>query len=106
MGFIVFYADWCGHCKNMVSEYNKLAKLLEKCIKSGAVFTNVFNCNNPGLYKEVAQQYGVQGYPTIKFINFEGEMIPYDGGREVNDFLNFFTNQMPKLCECYGKCRN
>ena len=105
MGFVVFYADWCGHCKSMVADYNQLAKLLQKCINSGTIFLNVFNCNNPGLYKEIAEQCGVEGYPTIKFVNMEGDLIPYDGPRSVNDFLNFFTQNMPKICQCTGSCK-
>lgn len=45
----------------------------------------------------LAQQYGVQGYPTIKHFKADknGKMSPseYQGGRSASDFVNF-ANQV------------
>ena len=71
-----FYAKWCGHCKNMLSDWDKLASEdnnSEKMIK-----INVGEQGNSA-QEALASKYNVSAYPTIAIINgdnadeFEGE---------------------------------
>ncbi|KRT78523.1 Thioredoxin [Oryctes borbonicus] len=55
---VEFFAPWCGHCRQLVPEYEKAANALRGVIKVGAV-----NADN---HKELAGRYDVRGYPTIK----------------------------------------
>ena len=49
-----FYAPWCGHCKNLVPEYAKLAKVMEG---QGIVIAAL----DATKYQAIAQQFGIQG---------------------------------------------
>ena len=59
MWLVEFFAPWCGHCKNLEPHWKKAAKELKGKVKLGAVDATI--------HQGLAQQYGVQGYPTIKY---------------------------------------
>ncbi|MCD7446487.1 Protein disulfide-isomerase-like 2-2 [Datura stramonium] len=160
---VEFYAPWCGHCKKLAPEYEKLGASFKKaksvligkvdcdehksvCSKYGvqgarsaealAEFVNSEGGTNVKIasipssvvvlssdnfdeivldetkdrfrqeenvvianldadnHKDLAEKYGVSGYPTLKFFpkgNKAGE--DYDGGRDLNDFVNFINEK-------------
>eukprot|EP00959_Pyramimonas_sp_CCMP1952_P354290 7422311-Pyramimonas_sp.AAC.1 len=55
---VEFYAPWCGHCQKLAPEWTKAATQLKGVAKVGAV-----NCDDE---KDLAQTYGIKGFPTIK----------------------------------------
>jgi len=55
---VAFVAPWCGHCKSLHPEYDKAAESLGGVVNMGRI-----NCDDE---KELAQRYGIRGFPTIK----------------------------------------
>ena len=81
MWLVEFFAPWCGHCKNLAPHWKKAAGELKGKVKLGAVDATV--------HQMLAQKYGIQGYPTIKYFPAGPKSQPeeYDGGRTADDII-------------------
>lgn len=90
---VEFYAPWCGHCQQLKPEYLKLAKGLHDVVHVGAV--------NADEYKELAQRYSIQGFPTIKLMYTDGsgkiKSVSYNGARTSGDMATWALGQANKV---------
>jgi protein disulfide-isomerase-like protein len=69
---VLYYAPWCGHCKALKPEWEKL----EKAGVKGVTVRKVDADESPEEIKEA----GVDGFPTIIFYN-NGKKELYSGER-------------------------
>ena len=72
--FAKFYAPWCGHCKSLAPIWDALA---DQLTGSSSVVIASVDCTAEG-NEDLCQQYGVQGYPTLKYFK--------DGSEEGEDY--------------------
>jgi protein disulfide-isomerase len=87
---IIFYAPWCGHCKNMVNDITELGKQLgDEGFLIGAV-----NCDNMDNKQNKCVQ-SINGYPTIYFVK-NNKSDKYGGGRDIESLLNHLCNNLQK----------
>lgn len=93
---VEFFAPWCGHCKTLAPHWKAAASQLYSKVKLVAVDATIES--------ELASQYGVKGYPTIK-VFMPGESAPqdYQGGREEDGIVKYglelIGQQMPQIDE-------
>ena len=87
---VMFYADWCGHCKKLKPVWDETAKEVNESEDSPAKMVKV-NCGDPNKnesHKEIMKKYEITGYPTIKLI--EGNKVSeYEGERSKKGMLSF-----------------
>jgi|APSaa5957512535_1039671.scaffolds.fasta_scaffold01702_14 protein disulfide-isomerase A1 len=84
---VKFFAPWCGHCKKLAPHYEKLSTEGVKGVSITEVDATVDT--------ELAKEFDVKGYPTMKwFIN--GTEYDFKGGRDfdtMNSFLKKATGE-------------
>ncbi len=64
---ILYYADWCGHCKHLKPTYQQLIDMSDKL---GVTVAAVNSDKSDGLLQRIQSmgknsEYEVQGFPTI-----------------------------------------
>merc|ERR1711915_706596 len=80
-----FYAPWCGHCKKLTPVYEELG---EKMADEDVDIIKMDATAN-----DVPKKYNVRGFPTLVWKSKDGKTKPYQGGRELEDFVKFIAEQ-------------
>ena len=79
---VLFYADWCGHCKKIKPVWDETSQE----VNADEVKMIKVNCGE-GTEKdqEIMKKYNIDGYPTIiKFVNGKPQL--YRGERDPDSF--------------------
>eukprot|EP00456_Euglypha_rotunda_P093915 TRINITY_DN9937_c0_g1_i26.p1 TRINITY_DN9937_c0_g1~~TRINITY_DN9937_c0_g1_i26.p1 ORF type:complete len:333 (+),score=69.99 TRINITY_DN9937_c0_g1_i26:135-1133(+) len=83
---VEFYAPWCGHCKKLAPDYEKVATIFAS--EQDVVIAKM----DATEHKKKPGDYGVSGYPTLKWFPKDDKSgKSYDAGRSVEDFVNFIN---------------
>jgi len=87
---VLFYADWCGHCKKLKPTWDETEKEMNKTEKKMLKI----NCSEQDdeQLNELMGQYNVKGYPTI-ILFVDGQPTPYDGERTAEAFKEALSKE-------------
>ena len=89
---MLFYADWCPHCKTAKPIWDDLKNEYQNKTINGyqVIFTEI-NCTTESAeVEEMMNKYNVEGFPTIKLLK-DGQIIEYDAKPSkatLTQFLN------------------
>ena len=86
-GLLLIYAEWCGHCTRFKPDYSKLDSILKE---QGIVFP-LFAIEDKSIEasKNLGPALNFTGYPTLKVVMTNGELVNYTGGRDLESLLKF-----------------
>ncbi|EKF39342.1 thioredoxin, putative [Trypanosoma cruzi marinkellei] len=88
--YILFYAPWCGHCRKIHPEWEKFAQAAYGTVRVGAI--------NADEHSQIAGQFGIRGFPTIKYWNVGEKNInkaqEYNGPRQAKSLQANAMNQI------------
>lgn len=89
---ILFYVDWCPHCKQSKPEWYSLKTEYEgKSINGYNLVFVEHNCTNETAeITELIEKYGIEGYPTIKLLK-DNQIIEYDAKPTKATMLQFLN---------------
>ncbi len=86
---VEFYAPWCGHCKNLAPEWDIAGKAF---YPEDDIIIAAFDATTSDT---IARDFGVQGYPTIKYFPKGGaEPEDYQGGRTADDIVGWVNDKV------------
>lgn len=90
---VKFFAPWCGHCKKMAGDFKEAATEL----KGKAVLVDL----DATVEKELASQYEIRGFPTLKLFS-KGELVAdYKGGRTKDAIIKYIERALrPSSIAC------
>lgn len=98
---VKIYADWCGHCQNMKSDWQRLIHELKKnyqCKKPGCVLTiaNIRAVNlepsDPVIQKLKYIPKDIQGVPLIMYISKGARSLEYSDERVFSKMLKWVVS--------------
>ena len=91
--FIKFFAPWCGHCKSMALDWEKLAA--EYSDNKDVLIAEVDCTTDDG--ESLCAEVDVNGFPTLKY----GDPLAleeYDGGRDYDSLKSFSMEHLKPSC--------
>jgi thiol-disulfide isomerase/thioredoxin len=88
-----FYADWCPHCNKATPHVDSIIEKYEnKPINGYHVIFKKIDCSDTNNVPNLANEYNVEGYPTIKLNKGNGNIIDFNA-RPTKDTLEEFLGK-------------
>ncbi len=87
---MLFYVDWCPHCKTAKPEWEDVKAEYEgKTVNGYKIIFTEFNCTDEnGETEKIMNKYKIEGYPTIKMVK-DGQVIEFDAKPTKSSLTQF-----------------
>jgi protein disulfide-isomerase A6 len=96
---VEFFAPWCGHCKTLAPVYEELATVFAYASDKVVIAKVDADAN-----KALGKQFGVQGFPTLKWFDGKSDKpTDYSGGRDLESLSKFITDKTGLKSKVKGK---
>mmetsp|Transcript_191 Transcript_191/g.439 ORF Transcript_191/g.439 Transcript_191/m.439 type:complete len:219 (+) Transcript_191:139-795(+) len=90
--FLKFFAPWCGHCKALKPDWDKL---MADFAGSDSQLVADVDCTADG--EPLCEEWGIEGFPTLKWGD-PSDLQDYNGGRSYEDLKQFSDENLKPLC--------
>ena len=89
---MLFYVDWCPHCKTAKPEWEALKEEYDGKTINGYTLSFIeYNCTNESEdISQLMDKYNIEGYPTIKLLK-DSQVIEYDAKPTKSTMTQFLN---------------
>jgi thiol-disulfide isomerase/thioredoxin len=93
--FMLFYVDWCPHCKTAKPEWEKIKQEYDgKTMKGYTLLFKEYNCTNENAeIEQLIEKYKIDGYPTIKLLK-DNQVIDFDAKPSQSSLTQFINEAL------------
>ena len=84
-----YYADWCGHCKMMESDWKKFENKNKN--------KNIISFESQAMNKMNHQPENFEGFPTILMLNNNKIVKEFDQIRNLKNFQQFYDSTVKEI---------
>eukprot|EP00123_Amoebidium_parasiticum_P010799 comp20331_c0_seq1/m.25594 comp20331_c0_seq1/g.25594 ORF comp20331_c0_seq1/g.25594 comp20331_c0_seq1/m.25594 type:complete len:552 (-) comp20331_c0_seq1:375-2030(-) len=92
---VMFYAPWCGHCKNLKPHYEEAAEVLATKHDINDVMGMVDCTEN----RDLCQKYEIKGYPTMLLFKGGAKEEKYANARTTDALVKYLLKHTGKEAE-------
>jgi protein disulfide-isomerase-like protein len=94
------YAQWCGHCKKLAPEFEKVAK---KVKKEGLSDVLTIAKMDGTLNDSPVDSISWQGFPTLVYVKAgTSTVIPFEGGRDAKSIWKWIKQNHSKKDDLFS----
>lgn len=86
-----FYTEWCPYCKVSRKEWDDFKLDVNKRTFDIPIIMREIDCD---MYQDIAEQYNIEGYPTIKLL-YKEEIYDYDARPDRLHLMQFLIGSLP-----------
>jgi protein disulfide-isomerase A1 len=86
---VAFHAPWCGHCKALAPKFDETAEKISHLFPTVSLATL-----DADSHKEVASQFQITGFPSLRWFVPGAAPIEYDSDRSVDAMVAWVSRQI------------
>ena len=90
--FVMYYADWCPHCKAVKPDFADFAKAGVVTVNGRNVVVDMVEESEKDKMKDVP----VKGFPSFLYYTSTGSSVEYNGPRTRDAWMDFLAEQTGK----------
>ena len=89
--FIMYYAEWCPHCKSVMPDFDQFASNGKVTVNGQDVVVKKYESTKDA---DKLKGKNIKGFPTFVLTTVDGTVYEYSGPRSSDEYLKFLNDKL------------